>query len=123
MTNLAAHALDPLPAGLTDADATRITAAIDAGRAPATRSVYACAWRAWTRWCTTRDIQPTPASPHAVCAYLTERAEHGVSVSTLELACAAIGAHHRDLDLPDPIHEPPWVWFLAVVLGSECFQG
>ena len=19
--------------------------------------------------------------------------------------------------------EPPWVWFLAVVLGSECFQG
>ena len=47
-----------------------------------------------------------PAAPHAICAYLTERAEQGVSISTLELACAAIGAHHRDLDLPDPIcHE------------------
>ena len=23
----------------------------------------------------------------------------------------------------DTTSEPPWVWFLAVVLGSECFQG
>ena len=89
---------DQLPAGLTDLDAARIAAAIDAGRAPTTRAVYACAWRAWTR-----GIPPVPASPHAVCAYLTDRAEQGVSVSTLELACAAIGAHHRDQDLPDPI--------------------
>ena len=97
------HALAPVPAGLTALDAARIAAAIAAGRAPTTRAVYACAWRAWIRWCTTRNIAPTPASPHAVCAYLTERADQGVSVSTLELACAAIGAHHRDLGLPDPI--------------------
>ena len=106
MTVLAALALDPLPAGLTAADVARIAAVIDAGRAPSSRAVYACAWRGWTRWCATRDIPPTPASPHVVCAYLTERVEHGVSVSTLELACAAIGARHRDRDLPDPIrHE------------------
>lgn len=95
-----------LPVGLTDADLARIAAAIDAGRASSTRAVYACAWRAWTRWCAARGVPPAPATPHAVCAYLTERAEQGASVPTLELACAAIGAHHRDLDLPDPIrHE------------------
>lgn len=95
----------PLPTGLTSADVARITAALQAGRAPATRTVYASAWRAWARWCAARHLPPVPASPQLVCAYLTERAETGASMSTLELACAAIGAHHRDLDLPDPIRD------------------
>lgn len=94
-----------LPTGLTTDDVARINAALEAGRAPATRTVYACAWRAWTRWCAARDLPPVPASAHLVCAYLTQRAETGASMSTLELACAAIGARHRDLDLPDPIRD------------------
>ena len=100
------HPASPsLPAGLTATDLARITAALQAGRAPATRAVYAVAWRGWARWCAGRDLPPVPASPHLVCAYLTERAETGSSMSTLELACAAIGARHRDLDLPDPIRD------------------
>jgi len=91
-----------LPVGLTQSDVDRITVALQGGRAPATRGVYACAWRARTRWCAGRDLPPVPASPHLVCAYLTQRAEAGVGMSTPELACAAIGAHDRDLDLPDP---------------------
>lgn len=93
----------PLPAGLTADDLDRIAAALRAGRAHATRTVYICAWRAWTRWCADRQISPAPATPEQVCAYLTERAQTGVSISTLEPACSAIGAHHRDHDLPDPI--------------------
>ncbi|KQR16602.1 tyrosine-type recombinase/integrase [Cellulomonas sp. Leaf334] len=100
-----APASPSLPTGLTAADVARITAAVAAGRAPATRAVYAVAWRAWTRWCAGRDLPPVPASPHLVCAYLTERAETGASMSTLELACAAIGAHHRARDLADPIRD------------------
>jgi len=97
-----------LPVGLTQSDVDRITVALQGGRAPATRGVYACAWRAWTRWCAGCDLPPVPASPHLVCTYLTQRAEAGVGMSTLELACAAIGAHHRDLDLPDPTrHDTP----------------
>jgi integrase len=99
-TTLAASSL---PAGLTAADIERIEAALVAGRTPATRTVYACAWRVWARWCATRGVPPLPASPELVCAYLTQRAQEGASVSTLEVACAAIGARHRDLDLPDPI--------------------
>jgi len=45
---MATHrALAYAPAGLTDLDAARIAAAIAAGRAPTTRAVYGCAWRAW----------------------------------------------------------------------------
>jgi integrase len=38
-----------------------------------------------------------------VCAYLAERAEEGVSVSTIELVCCAIGHQHREQGLPNPI--------------------
>ncbi|WP_155855995.1 hypothetical protein [Cellulomonas sp. URHD0024] len=75
-----------LPAGLTETDVARITAALQAGRAPASRAMYASAWRGWARWCAGRDVPPLPASSHLVSAYLTVRAETGASMSTLELA-------------------------------------
>jgi len=40
-----------LSAPLTEADATRITAAATAAYAPATRAVYAQAWSRWVHWC------------------------------------------------------------------------
>jgi len=93
--------------GLTDADATRIGAAMIAAHADSTRAVYGYAWRAWERWCGTRGIAPLPAGPLAICAYLTERADQGASVATLDLACSAIAHRHRRHGLTDPIgHEP-----------------
>ncbi len=47
-----------LPAGLTDLDATRITAAISAARTESTRHVYALVWSQWERWCSTRGMPP-----------------------------------------------------------------
>ncbi|CAN5141100.1 site-specific integrase [soil metagenome] len=88
--------------GLTDDDATRIVAAIAATHAEATRTAYAHAGRHWVRWCTGRRVG-FPAEPAVVCAYLAERAEQGVCVATLDLACAAIGHQHRHHGLPDPI--------------------
>jgi integrase len=55
------------------------------------------------RWCVDRGIDPLPADAAAVCAYLTERADRGVSVSTINLACSAIGHQHRRHGLPDPV--------------------
>lgn len=92
----------PLPTGLTVADATRIAEAIDATHAESTRDLYAHAWRVWQRWCAARDAD-TPASPAMVCAYLTERADQGVSVGTLDLACSAIAYQHRRHGLENPI--------------------
>jgi hypothetical protein len=65
-------------AGLTEDDATRIAATLAATHAETTCKVYAFAWRRWVRWCSGRGIVPFPAEPAAVCAYLTECAEHVV---------------------------------------------
>lgn len=91
-----------LPTGLNPRDAARVGAAIEAERAASTRRAYASAWRGWERWCEGRGIASMPAQPAAVAAYLAERAEAGASVSTLNLACAALRYCHLDKGLDDP---------------------
>jgi len=93
-------------AGLPETDRTRILAVIAANHAPSTLTIYAYAWRQWTAWCAGRDLAPLPASPAAVGAYLTERAEHGAAFATLEIACAAISHEHRRHQADNPVlHE------------------
>src|SRR6266545_4966909 len=69
---------------LTEDDAARIAAALAATHAENTRKVYAFAWDQWARWCRGRGIAAFPAAPSAVCAYLTERADQGVSLATID---------------------------------------
>jgi integrase len=90
-------------AGLTGEDATRIAAAIAATHAETTRKVYAFSWRRWVRWCSGRGIVPFPAQAAAVCAYLTDCADQGLSLATIDSACSAIGHQHRSRGVPDPI--------------------
>jgi integrase len=93
-------------AGLPEADRTRILAVIAANRAPTTLTIYTYAWRQWSAWCAGRSLTPLPATPAAVCAFLTERAEQGASFATLEVACAAISHEHRQQRADNPIpHE------------------
>jgi hypothetical protein len=73
-----------LPAGLTEADAVRITRAIAAAKSETTRGVYAQVWGHWERWCARRGTTALPADPLALSAYLTERAEDGKAISTLD---------------------------------------
>ena len=77
---------DPTQAmpALTAGDAERISTAIEAELAPATRQMYAGAWRQWERWCQGRGLQPLPASPEALAAFLAERAEAGLTFGTLD---------------------------------------
>jgi integrase len=93
---------DPF-AGLTETDATRIAAAMTAAIADSTRTAYGHAWRGWERWCSTRAVNPMPASPAAICAHLVERAEQGTSASVIDTACSAISYVHRSHGLDDPI--------------------
>jgi integrase len=106
-TDLPANTPNDPWAGLTEDDATRIAAALAATHAASTRKVYAFAWRRWMRWCSKRGIVPFPAQPAAVCAYLTECAEQGRSLATIDSACSAIGHRHRCHGADDPVdHEP-----------------
>lgn len=92
-----------LPPGLTADDLDRIITAVAAERAASTRVVYALAWRAFERWCTSRDASPLPADPAVVCAYLTDRASQGKTTATLNVACAAVGFEHTRSGLPNPV--------------------
>ncbi|MEU0266806.1 tyrosine-type recombinase/integrase [Nocardioides sp. NPDC006303] len=90
---------------LTEDDTARIAAAISASHAETTRTAYACAWRAWERWCAGRGLDSlggTGAEPNVVCAYLAERAADGASAATIDVACSAIRYHHHRYGLADP---------------------
>jgi integrase len=92
-----------LPNGLTSDDADRIAEAIAAARTESTRKIYAYTWGQWARWCAGRGLASLPGDPAALCAYLTERAEAGIAVVSLDGACTAIRHVHRMHDLPDPV--------------------
>lgn len=91
-----------LPDGLTVQDALRIAQAVNSTLAPSTRRVYDLGWNRWERWCATRVAQSVPASAALVCAYLTDLAAVGNSVSTLDLAVGAISYRHRVRGYDDP---------------------
>ena len=77
------------------------TAATGAG----TRAAYGSAWRVYDAWCAQVGRTPLAGDPGLVALYLTQRAQDGLSVSSLRVARAAIRAAHRlagvKLDLDD----------------------
>ena len=103
---MANHLRVPTPllalVGLTSGDMARIAAAIDAELAESTRTSYLCAWRHWEAWCRGRGIAALPAVPESLAAFLTERAEAGLSFGTLDGYCSAIAHRHHQEGLPDP---------------------
>src|ERR671911_1855703 len=92
----------PSHAALTASDAERIATAIEAELAPSTRQMYAGAWRQWERWCHGRGLNALPASPEALAAFLTERAEAGLTFGTLDGYCSGIAHPHHQEGRPDP---------------------
>jgi integrase len=87
---------------LTAGDAQRIASAIEAELAPGTRGMYSNGWRQWERWCRERGINPLPAAPEALAAFLAERAESGLTFGTLDGYCSGIAYRHHQEGLSDP---------------------
>ena len=104
-TTPTAHRL-PLPPGLTDTDAGRVREALASSRSPATRRAYASQWKMFSAWAAARELSTLPADPSAVAAYLTERADSGVAIATVQLSRAAIAAAHLDANMEDPCSHP-----------------
>ena len=50
--------------------AERIEAAAAEVLSANTRRAYATAWRSWSAWCASEDVEPLPAQPVLVAAYL-----------------------------------------------------
>jgi len=83
-----------------------VVAAAQDSYASKTRRSYRSSWRHFVAWCEEQGYEALPAAPEIVAAYLTDRAEQGVSVSSLKVARAAIRYEHEDNDHPSPTHAP-----------------
>jgi site-specific recombinase XerD len=73
-----------------------------AEKAPTTRRAYRTDFRIFSAWCQERDLDPLPALPATVAAYLAYEVGQNLRPSTLGRRLAAIQYTHRRAG-----HEPP----------------
>lgn len=75
-----------------------------ARRAPSTWRAYHSDWADFTAWCAHHHLDPLPAHPDTVAAYLTDRAAT-LHTSTLQRRLSAISVMHREHGQPPPRSE------------------
>ena len=97
-----ARAIFQRTAHVADRYIEAITAAVEHSRRPRTRRAYARAWERFRRWAEEEALQPLPADPVTVAAYMTHRAELGLSAATLAMDRKAISHHHRNRGYSTP---------------------
>lgn len=84
-------------------------------RSQRTRDEYASQWRAFAEWCSARALRALPCEPATLALYLTDRADGGLKVPSLNVAIAAIAAQHRAAgvapqDLPQRNPQVTEIW-------------
>lgn len=92
-----ARALQPVDdtGSLKKVHVDAVVAAATEAHAPKTVSSYRTAWKQFVAWCAAEGYEALPCEPTTVAAYLTHRAEAGLSRSTLSIDRAAIRYHHE----------------------------
>jgi site-specific recombinase XerD len=71
-------------------------------KSSSTRKAYADDWKQFSEWCHQSGVDPLPASPLVVGAYLSTLATANKSVSTIGRRLAAIREYHRAAGMPVP---------------------
>ncbi|WP_395728864.1 site-specific integrase [Nakamurella sp.] len=77
-----------------------------AALAGSTMTAYRSDWTDFQRWCTSHGVDPLPAEPDAVGAYLANLAEKGRAPSTIGRRLAAINKVHQWSGHPPPGQHP-----------------
>ena len=77
-----------------------------ASRAPRTRDAYRLQFATFSSWCASRGLEPLPASPTTVAAFLVSRVDAGRKVASIALALSAIGAVHKTAGHASPTAHP-----------------
>jgi site-specific recombinase XerD len=90
-----------LPA-LADAELDAARSFAEQEKAGATRRAYRSDWSIFAAWCHARGVEPLPASPEIVAAFLAAEANAGAKAATITRRAAAIRYAHRLAG-----HEPP----------------
>ena len=66
--------------------------------APETRRAYATDWRDFTAWCAKTGLDPLPAAPETIAAFLAAAAPR-LALATLRRRLAAIARAHRQASI------------------------
>ena len=85
-----------------------------AEKSPATRRAYRSDFAAFTAWCAGRTLDPIPAAPETVAAFIADQANAGLRASTLGRRVAAIAYAHSLAGLEPPTNSKA----VRVVLGG-----
>ncbi|MGI4807390.1 MAG: site-specific integrase [Janthinobacterium lividum] len=99
---------------LTQADQAAIHDYALAEKSAATRRAYRSDFAAFTAWCAGRALDPIPAAPETVAAFIADQANAGFRASTLGRRVAAIAYAHALAGLEPPTSSKA----VRVVLGG-----
>jgi len=77
------------------ADLKAVRGYVDASLAPNTRRAYRSSLAAFREWCESENVDPLPASPETVAAFLAAEADAGLKPATLGQRMAAIRWAHE----------------------------
>ncbi len=86
----------------SDAELASAASYAAASRSDATRRAYASDWSDFCSWCSARGLDPLPARPDTLAAYLASLADAGRKVTTIRRRVAAIGCAHKLKSFPNP---------------------
>jgi len=99
---------------LTAADQVAIHDYALAEKSPATRRAYRADFAIFTAWCAGRALEPIPAAPETVAAFIADQANAGFRASTLGRRVAAIAYAHALAGFEQPTSSKA----VRVVLGG-----
>ena len=77
-----------------------------ASKAPATLKVYSTVWRIFTAWCDERGLNPLPATPEVIAAYVADRADD-LRPQTVKKHLAGISQAHKLRGFESPVLTEP----------------
>ena len=75
-----------------------------AGKSPNTIRAYHSDWKVFTDWCDLMGAPSLPSTPGAVAAFVTDMAQRGRKVATINRYCTTITKAHRMAAHPSPVN-------------------
>ena len=85
---------------------TKLPSASAKSLASNTRRAYDSAWKFFVAWCREKGCQALPADAETVAAYLVNRVDQGLSMSTLQQDRTAIRYRHEAQGFENPTSSP-----------------
>ena len=98
------HTTDP-PVQVSENARRRITEALEQSLAPTTRLNYRAQWKKWEMFAEDNGYPVFPVDPVHLADWITQRAADGRKPGTIRMGLAAVGAAHRQVNLPNPAED------------------